>query len=303
MSNNLLDCRSITKDTVERIMKKAANYKNDFINKRLLPELSGKTVFMLFLEPSTRTRCSFEMAIKRLGMIPINIYGSFSSITKGETLEDTILNLSKMHPSAFVIRHQDSGICCRLLDITDIPIINAGDGTHAHPSQALLDLFTILEKKGTAKGLNVSIIGDILSSRVAKSDSELLTKMGCSVTLFGPATMLPEHSYMPNVKIAGSMKEAMSEKDVIILLRIQLERNSGGNIFSLNEYHKHFGINQKMIEEKTIIMHPGPFNRGVELSSDILKLDNIEIFNQVENGVFVRMAIFWWIISGSHKKE
>ncbi len=297
MNGNLIDCRFLTKSAVKTIVKKAEEYKSKFMNGALIPEFPGKTVFNLFLEPSTRTRCSFEMAAKRLGMMPINIYGSFSSITKGETLEDTILNLSKMHPSAFVIRHQSSGICYRLAEVTDIPIINAGDGTHAHPSQALLDLFTILEKKRRIEGLNISIIGDILSSRVARSDAELFVKMGCNVTLFGPATMLPDYPFVSNTKIAGSMEEAIADKDVIVLLRIQLERKSGGNISSLGEYHRYFGIKKELLKKKTLILHPGPFNRGVELSSDIVDSDNTEIFNQVENGVFVRMAIFWWLLN------
>ncbi len=295
MKNNLLDCKSLSKNDVEKIINQASIYKKAYSKGILTPEFKGETSFNLFFEPSTRTRSSFETAAKRLGIMPINIYGNFSSIKKGETINDTILNLSKMHPALFVIRHNASGICQQLSNITDIPIVNAGDGTHAHPSQALLDLFTIMEKKGTVKGQNISIIGDISSSRVARSDSELLVKMGCNVTFYAPATMLPV-SHSQNITVAKNMLEAINNKDVIILLRIQLERESGNKFSSLKEYSKYFGLHKDMVKDKTLILHPGPFNRGVEISSNLLKQKNVVIFDQVENGVYVRMAIFKWLL-------
>ncbi len=300
MKNSLLDCKSLSKNDVKTIINQASIYKKADSEGVLTPEFKGRTSFNLFLEPSTRTRSSFETAAKRLGIMPINIYGNFSSIKKGETLNDTILTLSKMHPALFVIRHTASGICRQLSNITNIPIVNAGDGTHAHPSQALLDLFTIIEKKGTAKGLNISIIGDISSSRVARSDSELLIKMGCNVTFYAPPTMLP-YQYLQNVTVAKDMKEALRNKDAVILLRIQLERKSGNKFLSLKEYSKYFGLHKNMLADKTLILHPGPFNRGVEISSNLLKQNNIVIFDQVENGVYVRMAIFRWLLEEDFK--
>ena len=291
MPKNLLGIRYLSKDDIESIIDTAFEYKSNpgsYVN-----TLTNKNIITIFFENSTRTRTSFEIAAKKMGANVINIDYEKSSLKKGETDFDTIKNLSAMHPDAFVVRHYHSGYPYFLSKFTDIPIINAGDGTSEHPSQAILDLMTMLEKKGSLEGLNVCIIGDIINSRVARSHIEISEKFNWNLSFFGPNTMLPKADWIKNIKIEKSLKNAISKKDFVILLRIQLERNSGQNLPSLSEYAGFFGINEKNLPKDAYIMHPGPVNRDVELSSYAMdNFDNVLITNQVENGVYARMAVY-----------
>ncbi|WP_025209602.1 aspartate carbamoyltransferase catalytic subunit [Hippea sp. KM1] len=286
---HFISIKDFTREDVELILKRALKFKESRLYEG---KLKGKTIITLFFENSTRTRTSFEIAAKNMGGEVINIDHNQSSLKKGETDYDTIINLSAMRPDAFVIRHYHSGYPFFLSHFTNIPIINAGDGTNEHPSQAILDALTMLQAKGRLNNLNVCIIGDISNSRVAKSHMWMARLFDWNLSFFGPKTMLPKAEWLDNVKIEKSLNEALSNKDFIILLRIQLERKSGQSIPSLKEYSKFFGINEKNMPD-SFIMHPGPVNRNVELSSSLLDSDgNILITRQVENGVFARMAIF-----------
>ncbi len=297
MSKNLLGMKYLAKNEIESMIKTALEYKQSPEN--YSKALSGKNIVTIFFENSTRTRTSFEVAAKKMGADVINIDYEKSSLKKGETDFDTIQNLSAMHPDAFVVRHSDSGYAFFLSKFTDIPIINAGDGTNEHPSQAILDLLTMYEHKGTIENLNVCIIGDIINSRVAKSHIAISEMFNWNLSFFSPKTLLPNQEWLKNIKIEKNLKEALENKDFIILLRIQLERNSGKNLPSLAEYSKFFGINENNIPEDTYIMHPGPVNRNVELSSYAMdNSDNILITKQVENGVFARMAVYDFCIKG-----
>ncbi len=300
MAKNLLGIKDLKREDVEWIVEKAIRYKHseeDFGN-----TLKGKTVIMLFFESSTRTRTSFEMAAKKMQAEVVNIDYEKSSLKKGETDYDTITNLATMHPDAFVIRHSEAGYPSFLSRFTDIPIINAGDGTGEHPSQALLDAVTMHETKKRLEGLNICIIGDIINSRVAKSHMEMARLFGWNLSVYGPPTMLPFESIPEHVRIEKNLKSALQGKDFIILLRIQLERKSGNNLPSLGEYSRFFGISHRKAEEfigkETFIMHPGPVNRGVELSSDVMDTHpRILIHRQVENGIYTRMAIYSYCLT------
>jgi len=292
---HLIGIKDLKRNDVERIIQTAIDFKKrkkDFENL-----LSGKTIISLFFESSTRTRTSFEMAAKRMGAEVINIDYNQSSLRKGETDYDTIINLSAMSPDAFVIRHSDSGYPRFLTEFTDVPIINAGDGINEHPSQALLDAMTMFEVKNTLEGLTVCIIGDIINSRVAKSHMWLAKLFNWSLSFYGPKTMLPKKEWLEGVKIEPSLEKALQNKDFIMLLRIQLERKSGKNIPSLNEFNKFFGIKKNNMPN-SFIMHPGPVNRNVELDSWVMdNYNKILITKQVENGVFTRMAIFGYCLT------
>lgn len=258
--------------------------------------LRGKTTINAFFENSTRTRTSFEIAAKRLGADAINFTASSSSVSKGETLMDTIRNMSAMKSDIIIIRHPNSGAAQLVADHVSSCVVNAGDGTHEHPSQALLDLYTMLEAgKKFDKNMKVSIIGDIARSRVARSNIWALKKFGVHVTLFGPAMMMPLGVDVFGCEIAQNMEQACSDADVIIMLRIQLERaNSDVSFPSSREYSKFFGLTKTRLalaKQDAIILHPGPINRGVELNSDVADSLNSMILNQVENGVAIRMAI------------
>ncbi|QCD45391.1 aspartate carbamoyltransferase catalytic subunit [Campylobacter mucosalis] len=258
--------------------------------------LRGKTTINAFYENSTRTRTSFEIAAKRLGADAVNFSASTSSVKKGETLIDTINNMSAMKTDIIVLRHPSSGAAKLAATNTDASIVNAGDGLNEHPSQALLDLFTLCEfNKSLDKNTSVAIIGDIARSRVARSDIWAMRKFGIDVRLFAPAMMMPKDAHVFDCKIAKTMEEAVEGVDVIIMLRIQLERADGDVAFpSSREYSKFFGLNRAradLAKKDAIILHPGPINRGVELNSDVADGEKSVILNQVENGVAVRMAI------------
>ena len=272
-----------------------------------VPALRGKTIINLFYESSTRTRTSFEIAGKRLSADVVNISVSTSSVVKGETLKDTAKNLEAMNPDAVVIRHSSSGAPDFISKILRCSVINAGDGAHEHPTQALLDLFTIREKlvlRGAKelKGLKVSIIGDIAHSRVARSNIYAMNKMGMDVTVSGPSTLIPVDIEKMGVKVFTDVKKAIEGADVIIMLRIQLERQEKGLFPSIREYSRLFGLNTEKLKnakEDVIIMHPGPMNRGVEISADVADGQYSLILDQVTNGVAVRMAILHLLTGGT----
>jgi aspartate carbamoyltransferase catalytic subunit len=266
-----------------------------------VPTLRGKSIIALFYEPSTRTKASFEMAAKRLSADTLSLSANESSMVKGETLIDTAQNLEAMNPDIIVLRHPSSGAPHLLAKHLDAGVINAGDGMHEHPSQALLDLFTIRKKRGRIKGLQVVIIGDIAHSRVARSDMLALKKMGAQVTVSGPPTMIPPGIESFGVKVVLDPARALKNKDVIIVLRIQLERQEGVLFPSLREYSIFFGLNQELLKgAKTdaIIMHPGPINRGVEITGDVADGPFSVILDQVSNGVAIRMALLYLLIGG-----
>jgi aspartate carbamoyltransferase catalytic subunit len=267
-----------------------------------VPALRGKTVVNLFFEASTRTRTSFEIAEKRLSADTLNIAAQTSSLAKGETLVDTALNLEAMAPDMIVLRHAYSGACHLLSRICRASIINAGDGMHEHPTQALLDAFTIREHKKRIKGLKVAIIGDLLHSRVLRSNVQLLTKLGADVWVSGPPTLMPPDIERSGVRRTTSVDEAVEGADVVMLLRVQLERMQGAFFPSLREYFTVFGMTRERMsraQPDAIIMHPGPMNRGVEIDSDVADGPDSVILEQVANGVAVRMAVLYLLAGGA----
>jgi len=271
-----------------------------------VPALRGKTVVNLFYEPSTRTRTSFEIAEKRLSADTLNIAIGTSSVVKGETLADTALNLEAMAPDMIVLRHSSSGACHLLSRICRSAIINAGDGMHEHPTQALLDAFTIRERKKQLKGLKVAIIGDLLHSRVLRSNIQLLTKMGAQVWVCGPPTLIPTDIRRFGVTPTSSVDEAVTDADVVMLLRIQLERMEGAYFPSLREYFRVFGMTEARLRQAksdVMIMHPGPMNRGVEIASEVADGPYSVILDQVANGVAVRMAVLYLLAGGAEHEE
>ncbi len=268
-----------------------------------VPTLRGKTVVNLFYEPSTRTRTSFEIAAKRLSADTINISTSTSSVVKGETLIDTAKNLEAMNPDIIVIRHSAAGAPHILAGLLRQSIINAGDGAHEHPTQALLDMMTIRSKKGRIAGLHVAIVGDIAHSRVARSNIHGLSKMGAHVSVAGPATMIPRDIEKMGVRSYTRIEEAIRDADIIMMLRIQTERERQSIFPSLREYAQFFSLNRRNIDlasKEVLIMHPGPINRGVEISPEIADGPRSIILDQVTNGVAVRMALLYLLTGGSN---
>ena len=256
--------------------------------------LRGRSIVTLFLENSTRTRTSFELAGKYLGADVVNINSSTSSMSKGESLRDTLRTIEAMNVDAIIMRHKAEGSAEYASKVVKPIIINAGDGAHAHPSQALLDLFTIEQAKGRLAGLKVVIVGDILHSRVARSDIFAMTKMGMKVKLVAPKTLLPRFFEFDGVKIYDNVEDAIQNADVINVLRIQLERQQAGLFPSAREYARVFGINEdrlRLAKDDVLILHPGPQNKGLEISNDVTYCENSAIHDQVENGVAVRMAL------------
>ena len=305
---HLLGTEGLTKDEIMDIMNTAKKFK-DLTNKghHIVPTLYGKIVVLMFFEPSTRTRSSFEIAAKRLGAETIDFSSIKSATTKGETLVDTAKNLEAMNPDAFVIRHSNSGAPYLLSKLQSIPVVNAGDGFHEHPTQALLDLMTILEYKKDVNGLKVLIVGDIAHSRVARSNIYSLKTMGAIVSVCGPATMLPPAVEKLGVKVYTDIKAALPEQDVVMMLRIQAERGGTNNQFpTLREYSRHWGLTNntvKLLKRDAIIMHPGPMNRGVEISQAVADSERSVILPQVTNGVAVRMAILHKLCNGKSIEE
>ncbi|MBU3932301.1 MAG: aspartate carbamoyltransferase catalytic subunit [Proteobacteria bacterium] len=268
-----------------------------------VPTLRGKTVVNLFYEPSTRTRTSFEIAAKRLSADTINISTSTSSVVKGETLIDTAKNLEAMNPDIIVIRHSAAGAPHILAGLLRQSIINAGDGAHEHPTQALLDMMTIRSKKGRIAGLHVAIVGDIAHSRVARSNIHGLSKMGAHVSVAGPATMIPRDIEKMGVRSYTRIEEAIRDADIIMMLRIQTERERQSIFPSLREYAQFFSLNRRNIDlasKEVLIMHPGPMNRGVEISPEIADGPRSIILDQVTNGVAVRMALLYLLTGGGN---
>lgn len=304
---DLLSMEQLSVKDIDLILNTAESLKE--ISQRdikKVPTLRGKSIVNFFHEPSTRTKTSFEIAAKRLSADTVGLSSSGSSIVKGETLIDTAKNLQAMSPDLIVMRHSSSGAPHLLAREIKASIINAGDGTNEHPSQALLDLFTIRERKGKIDGLKVLIIGDIEHSRVARSNIIGLKKMGAEVTLAGPPTMMPYKVESLGAQVINSPGEALIDKDVIMVLRIQLERQSKILFPGIREYSTFFGINKKLLEnikEEAIIMHPGPINRGVELSSDVADGPYSVILDQVANGVAVRMALLYLLIGGAKSDD
>ena len=266
-----------------------------------VPALRGKTVINLFFEPSTRTRSSFELAERRLSADILNFAVSTSSVSKGETLVDTARNLESMAPDVIVVRHSSAGAPHLLSKVCRSSIINAGDGMHEHPTQALLDALTIREVKGHIDGLKIAIIGDIAHSRVARSDTLLFHKMGADVWVCGPPTLIPWDYDKLGVRISGHIEEAMEAADVVMMLRVQHERQSEAFLPSTREYYNFYGLTRermRLAKKDTIVMHPGPINRGVEIDSDVADAPYSVILDQVANGIATRMAVLY-LLSGN----
>ena len=294
---DLIGTRELSKEEILYFLEAAREFKELNLSQvKKNDYLRGKTTINAFYENSTRTRTSFEIAAKRLGADTINFSSSSSSVTKGESLNDTMNNMAAMRTDIIVLRHPSSGAAKFAADRTEASVVNAGDGTNEHPSQALLDLFTLREHgKILDKNLNVAIIGDIARSRVARSDIWAMKKFGINLKLFAPRMMMPKDAEVFESQICKNMEEACEGSDVIIMLRIQLERGGADVAFpSSREYSKFFGLNKnriKLAKPDAIVLHPGPINRGVELNSDVADGTHSVVLNQVENGVVIRMAI------------
>ncbi|PLX88430.1 MAG: aspartate carbamoyltransferase [Desulfuromonas sp.] len=304
---NIIGIKEMTAEEINFILDSAESFKE--INRRdikKVPTLRGKTIINLFFEASTRTRTSFEIAGKRMSADTINISASGSSVAKGETLEDTAKNIEAMNADAIVMRHSASGACEYLAKRLDCAIVNAGDGMHEHPSQALLDAFTIREHKGKIEGLTVAIIGDITHSRVVRSNIYCLSKLGAKVRVAGPGTMLPPGIDKLGCEAYTNIDEAIKGSDVVMMLRIQRERQGAPLIPSVREYCKFFSLTEerlKLAKEDAIVMHPGPINRGVELPTSIADGPQNVILDQVENGVAVRMALLYLACGGEKLQD
>ncbi|MFM7596042.1 MAG: aspartate carbamoyltransferase catalytic subunit [Flavobacteriales bacterium] len=299
--SHLTGIRDLTTEDIEMIFKTADSFK-DVINRPIkkVPSLRDITIANLFFENSTRTRLSFELAAKRLSADVVNFTAANSSVKKGETLIDTVNNILSMKVDMVVIRHASPGAASFLTKHIPAKVINAGDGTHEHPTQALLDAYSIREKLGAVKGKKVAIIGDILHSRVALSNIYCLQKLGAEVMVCGPSTLIPKYIESLGVKVSHNLHEALMWCDVANMLRIQLERQDIQYFPSLGDYALQFGLNQELLDslgKKIVVMHPGPINRGVEITSDVADGDESIILNQVENGVAIRMAVIYLLAS------
>ncbi|MQY53015.1 MAG: aspartate carbamoyltransferase catalytic subunit [Firmicutes bacterium] len=304
-NKDLLGLEYLDKEEINLILETARPFKELFTRSvKKVPPLRGKTVVLLFYEPSTRTRISFELAAKRLSADVLNISASTSSVAKGESLIDTAKTLEAMKADFVVIRHSMSGAPQIIARTISASIINAGDGTHEHPTQGLLDMFTIWEKKGRISGLKVAIVGDILHSRVARSNIWGLNKMGAKVYVVGPATLIPPKIEQMGVKIFYDLDEIIDELDVINILRIQIERQKENLFPSLREYNEIFGITDerlKRAKKDLLVMHPGPMNRGIEISSSVAESSRSVITEQVTNGIAVRMAVLYLLAGGDSR--
>ncbi len=305
---HLTDTSLIKTEQIPEIFDQARFFL-DFLDKPIkkLPTLRGKTVINLFFESSTRTRTSFEMAGKFLSADVINITASTSSMTKGETLQDTIYNINAMAPDLFVIRHAASGSAKTISDcLPKTLMINGGDGRYAHPTQALLDAFTIQHKIGDIKGKKVVIVGDILHSRVARSNIDILNRLGAKITLVGPPTLVPDEIRSLGVDVSYNLTESIKDAAVIMMLRLQTERMSTGFIPSMQEYSIYFGLNKKKLQyapKDAIIMHPGPINREIEIASDVADSAQSLILDQVRHGVAMRMTLLYMMLVGPEDKS
>ncbi len=316
---DLLGIRGLSAAEINGILDTADNFRE--VNAREIkkvPTLRGKTVINLFFENSTRTRTSFELAAKRLSADAVNISVSSSSVTKGETLLDTALNLDAMQPDCIVVRHSSAGVPHQLAKVSKAAIVNAGDGANEHPTQALLDAMTIREHKKTIKGLNIAIIGDIVHSRVARSNIHLLTKLGAKVKVAGPGTLVPKDFQHliddaglknpqsavrnPQLEVCPHVEDAIEGADVVMILRIQTERMNAAYFPTLREYSIHYGLTNQRLDlakKDAIVLHPGPMNRGIEIASDVADSSRSLILDQVKYGVTVRMAVLYLATGGS----
>jgi aspartate carbamoyltransferase catalytic subunit len=299
---HLITLEELSLDELEQIHTTAAAFKKILSRSvKKVPALRGKTIVNLFLEPSTRTRMAFDMAAKRLSADVMSLDDKSSSTTKGETLRDTAQNIQALQADMIVLRHSAAGSALYLSQILDIPVINAGDGSHEHPTQGLLDTFTMREHLGNLKGRRVVILGDILFSRVARSNIHALVKFGADVTIVGPATLVPPAFEALGVKVSHDLRAALADAEVVMLLRIQHERQTASMFPSLGEYTSMFGLNKtraSWLDPRAIIMHPGPINRGVEIDSDLADGERSVILEQVTNGIAVRMAVLYLCSGG-----
>ncbi len=287
---SILDATTAFKEISRREIKK-------------IPTLRGKTVVNLFFEPSTRTRTSFELAAKRLSADTVNISSSTSSVVKGETLVDTARNLQAMHPDLIILRHGAAGAPHFLARHVETPIINAGDGAHEHPTQALLDLYTMVEHGGDVADKTIGIVGDIKHSRVARSNILCLVKMGARVIVCGPPTLIPKGIEAMGVEVCYDLDAVLPRLDIVMMLRIQLERQERGLFPSLSEYSKLYGVNKRRLRRckaEVLVMHPGPINRGIELDPDVADGSRSVILDQVENGLALRMLLLYLLCGGKH---
>ena len=307
---DLLGIRDLTAAEIIGILDTAENFRE--INAREIkkvPTLRGKTIINLFFENSTRTRTSFEIAAKRLSADAVNISVSTSSLTKGETLIDTALNLDAMAPDCIVVRHSSAGVPHQLAKVSKAAIVNAGDGANEHPTQALLDAMTIREHKGKIKGLEVAILGDIVHSRVARSNIHLLTKLGASVRVAGPGTLVPkDFQYLVDngLTVKTRIEDAIEGADVVMILRIQRERQDVAYFPTLGEYSIHYGLTNERLnlaKQDAIVLHPGPMNRGIEIASEVADSSRSLILDQVKYGVSVRMAVLYLATGGTMSSQ
>jgi aspartate carbamoyltransferase catalytic subunit len=302
---HLLGLEGVSKEDITLILDTADTF-YEVLQRDIpqVPTLRGKTVVNLFFENSTRTRMSFELAEKRLSANPLNFSTSTSSVAKGESLRDTMRNIEAMKIDMVVVRHSAAGAPSFLTKCTDAAIINAGDGLHEHPTQALLDMMTIRQRFNRLAGLKVAIIGDVLHSRVARSNAWGMKTMGMHVTLCGPPTLLPQHPQVLGVKVTDNMDEALCGANVVMLLRLQLERQGSGLFPSIREYRERYGLDLDKLSklpDNIIVMHPGPINRGIELASNVADCSKSVILDQVTNGVAVRMAALYLLGGGDHE--
>jgi aspartate carbamoyltransferase catalytic subunit len=300
---DLIAIKDLSSEEIEKIFKVTAALKRTMGRSvKKLPALRGKTIVNLFLEPSTRTRIAFEVAATRLSADVISLDMAASSTTKGETLRDTAQNIEALKADMIVIRHTAPGSPLYLSRLLRIPVINAGDGSHEHPTQALLDCFTLVEHLGSLKGRQITILGDILFSRVARSNIWAMTKLGAEVTVAGPSTLVPKWFTSMGVKVSHDLRPALADADAVMLLRIQHERQTSTHFPSLGEYTSMFGLNKTRagwLKSDAIIMHPGPINRGVEIDSELADSARSVILEQVTNGIAVRMAVLYLCAGGS----
>lgn len=298
--HDLLDLSDLSRQEIELVLETAKSFKEVSARDiKKVPALRGKTVVMLFFEPSTRTRISFELAAKRLSADTLNVSVSTSSTTKGESVLDTARNIEAMNVDLIIVRHKSSGAPKILADGIKAAVVNAGDGCRAHPTQALLDMFTLQEKLGKIEGLNIAIVGDILHSRVARSNIQGLIKLGAKVTVCGPATLMPVGIERMGVNVSYDLKKVLSHSDAVIALRLQMERQKDHFLPSIREYARMFGVNETKLQkarEDIIVMHPGPTNRGVEVSAEVADGKRSVILDQVTNGVAVRMAVLYLLL-------
>jgi aspartate carbamoyltransferase catalytic subunit len=299
---HLLTLEELSREELDQIHTTATGFKK-ILNRSVkkVPALRGKTIVNLFLEPSTRTRMAFDMAAKRLSADVISLDAKSSSTTKGESLRDTAQTIAALQADMIIVRHSAPGSPHYLSKILDIPVINAGDGSHEHPTQGLLDTFTMRERIGDLKGRRVVILGDILFSRVARSNIQALRKLGADVTVVGPSTLVPPYFEALGVTVLHNLRQALADAEVVMLLRIQHERQNAGMFPSLGEYTSMFGLNQQRaawLHPDAIIMHPGPINRGVEIDSELADGERSVILDQVTNGIAVRMAVLYLCSGG-----